>query len=87
MRAVVAVAFLAALTPLALTARASALSEPTQWDGSNPFNCRIQATRVLRAGRTILPGEQWGRVSFLVIYSPKAISTKRELSGFLERAR
>ena len=47
---------------------------------------RLGATRVLRTGRTILLGERAGRVSFLVVYSPKAISTKRDLKGFLERA-
>lgn len=47
---------------------------------------RLGATRLLRAGRTILLGERRGRVSFLVVYSPTAIATKRELSGVLERA-
>src|ERR1700740_2716279 len=40
--AVVAVAVLAALAPLAFSAPAPALSAPTPWDGTNPFNCTIQ---------------------------------------------
>jgi hypothetical protein len=47
---------------------------------------RLGPTRVLRTGRTILIGERRGRVSFLAVYSSKAISTKRKLSDFLERA-
>jgi hypothetical protein len=47
---------------------------------------RLDATRVLRAGRTIVVGVRAGRVSFLVVYCPKAIATKRKLTGFLARA-
>jgi hypothetical protein len=47
---------------------------------------RLGGTRVLRAGPTIVVGERAGRVSFLVVYSPKAIGTKRKLCGFLARA-
>jgi hypothetical protein len=40
--AIAALAVLAALAPAVVPGSASALSSPTPWDGTNPFNCTIQ---------------------------------------------